>query len=120
MAENDRGLDAFFDASRCDVAQMPADLGERMLADAFAVQAGISGHAVRRPFAANGFWTQLSEALGGWYGIGGLAAACATGVWLGFAPPQGIPDLVGLLVQSETATDIFESQSLTLALSEDG
>jgi len=120
MAEKERGLDAFFDASRRDVPPMPAELGDRMLADAFAVQADLSGRAVRRPSAANGFWTQLSDLLGGWYGMGGLAAACAAGVWLGFAPPPGIPDPVGLLIQAETATDIFESQSLILALSEDG
>lgn len=121
MADKQRGLDAFFDAARRDVPPVPADLTDRILADAFDVQAELSGQVLYRSAStSNGFWAQLSELLGGWYGMGGLAAACAAGVWLGFAPPSGIPDPVGLLVQSETALDIYESQSFALALTEDG
>lgn len=35
---------------------------------------------------------QVLAVLGGWTGMGGLAAATLAGVWIGVAPPNGLPD----------------------------
>ena len=49
-----------------------------------------------------------------------LAAACAAGLWIGLAPPDGLPDPVGLWEQSQTTYDLLQGSDLALALSEDG
>lgn len=111
-------LDALFVTARQDGAQMPNGLSARMMADAMQIQAELTAPvAVTRP--SNRRWLHLRDLLGGWPGFGGLAAACAAGVWLGFAPPALFPDPVQLISQTETDVDLFESDSLVLAFLEE-
>lgn len=39
----------------------------------------------------------LRDVLGGWLGASGLASACLVGLWVGIAPPDGLPDPVAIL-----------------------
>ena len=118
MVEKDSGIDTFFESARKTAPAFSRDLNSRILSDAQSVQAGFS-RVARLDNRPTGILRQLSDILGGWYGWGGLATACATGIWLGFAPPAGLPDLTGLTVQSDATADLFESQGLLLALAED-
>ena len=78
-------LETLFAAAR-DAAPLPrGDLLARVEADALAEQAR---QARLRRVARPGIWPQLRAALGGWPGLAGLAAACAAGIWLGFAAPD--------------------------------
>jgi hypothetical protein len=38
-------------------------------------------------------WRQVLQAIGGLPGAAGLAAACATGIWIGVAPPQSLSEI---------------------------
>lgn len=126
MAESDNDpdmdwLDDMFATARQQPPHMPDALTQRMLADALGVQGADRAIAPVHP-ARRGLLAQLSDLLGGWYGLGGLAAACAAGVWLGFAPPSGLPDPAGLLIdgQTQASVDLLGIQSLALAMAEDG
>ncbi|GHF50681.1 hypothetical protein [Seohaeicola zhoushanensis] len=109
-------LDDLFAAARAAPPALPPALAARMLADAGRV---LDERQAPRP-AMPGWRAQLAEAIGGWFGVGGLAAACAAGLWIGLAPPAGLPDPVGLFGQSQTSYDLFQGSDLALALSEDG
>lgn len=111
-------LDALFQAARQDGTQMPDGLSARITADAAQVQAERAS-ALAAPRPSGGRWMQLRDVLGGWPGFGGLAAACAVGVWLGFAPPAMLPDPVQLVAQSETDVELFEGDGLVVAFLEE-
>lgn len=118
----DTDLEALLDAAR-DTRPAPSEaLTRRVLADAADVQAALTRPAAPvRPRTRAGLWRQLADALGGWPGIGGLAAACAAGVWLGFAPPAALPDPVSLVQDRVAAADLdlLGTQDLALALAQE-
>lgn len=115
--DDDRLLEQAFAAARRDAARMPEGLADRMVADALAAQSALlSRSAPPRP---RGVLRQFADTIGGWYGLGGMAAASVAGLWLGFAPPLGLPDPAGLVIGSEDETSIFLSvDELTSALSD--
>ncbi|WP_238370249.1 hypothetical protein [Heliomarina baculiformis] len=117
MDDEHSDLNAFFDAARRDSVVLPDGLRARILADAGREQGrGAPGATAGQ----TGFFERLREVLGGWAGIGGLAAACAAGVWMGFAPPASMPDPVAILMQNtETQVDLFASETLQMAMAED-
>ncbi len=124
MVENDTEdsiLEAHFAAARRVDADLPAGLAARMLADADRVQA--ARQEVGREARADGagLWRQFLALLGGWPAMGGLATACAAGVWLGIAPPDFLPDPVGLMVAEQSSSvDLLDSYSLSSLMPEDG
>lgn len=106
-------LEALLDAARAQEPTLPDGLRARMLADAEALRPNTQTRPETRPetgpetgprtqprprAAAPGLWTQLGGLLGGWPGLGGLATACAAGLWLGLAPPAMMPDPVDLVL----------------------
>ena len=103
------GLAAFFDAARAGGADPSPELLGRVLQDALDQQdrqavaraaarpgardARAPGSALaRNPTLAAPRWRELLALLGGWPGLGGLAAAGLVGVWIGYALPG---DLAG-------------------------
>lgn len=124
MAESDTEdafLEAHFAAARRLDVRMPAALEARMLADAALVQAARAAPAPasRQPGAGAGLLGQLVRVLGGWPTMGGLAAACAAGVWIGVAPPDFLPDPLGLVVQQSSDVNLLDSYALSSVLPED-
>lgn len=89
---DDDGLEALFEAARRGAPAPSRALMERIAADALREMpretpgARAAGPALR---------SRLAEVFGGWQGLGGLAAASAAGLWIGYA---GLADPVGLVV----------------------
>lgn len=114
MSDEDRDLEHLFQAARQEAPALPEALTQRILADA----------AAQQPDAALpvrlGWRDWVEDFLGGWVGLGGLAAASAAGIWLGFAPPSGLPDAGAVLIgQGGQAVDVFQGNDMVLALAED-
>lgn len=112
-------LDLLFKAAQQDRAQIPDSLSHRMLQDAARVQADIlQPVAVQRVRVSR--WRQLQDILGGWPGLGGLVATCAIGVWLGFSPPDTLPDPFLMMTQNETDIELFYNDNLDTIMMEEG
>jgi len=108
----DRELDGILAEMRLET--VPDDLMARVLADA-AAELPRPAPAVAPPRKRRTPWHfagQLRAQLGGWAGMGGLAAACATGVWIGFAPPQGLPDPAELISLADSEITYMDTQLL--------
>lgn len=124
MADSDRtthDLDRLLADARARPAAPAPELTARVLADAALVQAELRRRPATPAARPAGPWRQLAEALGGWPGLGGLAMAGAAGVWLGFAPPGGLPDPVTFVQDRVAAADVdlLGSAALALALAEE-
>lgn len=107
-------LDVFFDAARRETTDLPDGLTDRIVADAVEVQRGWRTPA---PTVRPGILRQFYDMLGGWPAIGGLATACAAGVWLGFSPPSVLPDPAQYVMTDSTFLD---DDSLVVAMAEEG
>lgn len=102
---DDGALMTLFAEARETGAVPSDDLMARILADAAAVD------AARHPAPetpGTGFWAGLVAAVGGWPGLGGLAAATVAGLWIGIAPPSGLSGL---------ADAVFGSSSTSVSVS---
>ncbi len=114
MAETDREIEGLFAEARRGRDGLPGPLAARIEADALRVQAGWRQMPQRR-----GIWDQLTALLGGWQGLGGLATAGMAGIWIGLAPPDFLPDPVGLIVATPAEADPFGDGGLA-AIFEEG
>ncbi len=79
-------------------ATVPEALTQTILSDAAQIQKEFQMVAEVGAVggAAPELWRGLMDALGGWFGVSGLAAASLVGVWMGVAPPEFLPDPVSL------------------------
>ena len=101
-------LDQLFAAMRTNGAgDVPDDLMARVLADA------VREMPSPRPAAApgGGFLASLSDLLGDWRGMGGLAAASCAGLWLGVAPPAAFDGVSSALLGSSVEVSLGLSLS---------
>lgn len=111
MSETDRDmedLDRMLDAARRETHAPNAALTARVLDDADRVQAqraGIGARARTRVLPA--LAQSIAQALGGWRGLGGLAAACAVGIWLGFSTSADLSDPLWSLAQMQDDLDVL-------------
>lgn len=119
----DHDLDQLFAAARAEPMRPGDGLTTRVLDDAARIQDGLVGldMASARPRPEShpgGWWRQIALALGGWAGLGGLATACAAGVWIGFAPPSDWPDPVALVFESQGQSDLdlFQGEDMAALL----
>ena len=123
MADNEKGFDdleRLLAKGRRQSGQMPAGLSQRILADADRVQAGFGSVPAAQAAARPGFWSQVMSALGGWPAMGGLATACAAGIWIGLASPSFLPVLDGFVAQDSPDIDLIDIDGLAMALLEEG
>lgn len=109
-------LEDLFAEARSTPPALPDHLSTAILADAARVQPGFQpAEPPRQPL-----WRQLTEALGGWPALGGLAAASAAGLWIGVAPPSFVPDPAALAGYEDNSTAFADgSYDMALMLSED-
>ena len=116
MDENEKRLENLFQAARQRRGVVPKDLMARMISDASKVQGNrfASEFYPKRPILS-----VIVGILGGWRGVGGLATACAAGVWIGLAPPAFLPDPVDLFVQNSEGDLMAELGLLDLPIEEE-
>lgn len=95
-SDADRDLDELFALARTGSAAMPSsELLARVMAGAEQALQDVAEAGRPIVTAAPGavvprrIWSQVAQALGGWGGIGGLAAASFAGLWLGLAGVGG-------------------------------
>ncbi|WP_120636182.1 hypothetical protein [Ruegeria sp. EL01] len=100
MADEDLKLDHLFADARRDRPTLSNDLVVRIQTDAEAVR--LEALNPKTPPRRN-VWARFFETIGGWQGFGGLVAASAAGVWIGFAAPTFLPDPANLLTSQDTS-----------------
>jgi hypothetical protein len=121
MADTDKAmqeLDDLFAAARETPAPLPSHLAKAIMSDALIARAENMAPGPKKRLRA-GIWQQLMVAIGGLPAVGGLAAACAVGVWVGLAPPSFLPDPAQLVGYSESNTVPYESYNLAAVLGEE-
>lgn len=120
MADKDNmdDLDIFFAAARRETDTLSPDLTGRILQDALQVQSDLVEAAPARG-AGLGLWQQLLATLGGWPAMGGLAAACAAGIWIGVAPPNFVPDPLALVSSTQSDLNLIDSYDMSALMAED-
>lgn len=96
------------------------DAQGRARAPSDAWMARVTADAVRelrlqQPVLRPSLWQQISSALGGWQGMGGLAAACAVGLWLGFAPPVVLGDPVATALGGAQTLEVLDGAAFDYA-----
>lgn len=99
MAEDDMKLDQLFAQARQARPVLPDDLAVRILTDAETVRLGRL-NPVDPP---RSMWARILDGIGGWQSMGGLAAASAAGVWIGFAAPDFLPDPATIIYLQDTS-----------------
>lgn len=99
MTQNDKNGDDIVESMLAEAERKRGHpsraLTARVLAQALAVQ---PAPATLAPFN----WRRWVDGLGGWQAIGGLAAACCVGFWIGLSPPEGVVDAGALLLGAES------------------
>ena len=95
MAEQDQDLDQLFARARDERPALPDALAVRIETDAEAVRLS----RLARP--SRPLWQRAFDGIGGWTGFGGLVAASAAGVWIGFSAPAFLPDPADFLLSQE-------------------
>ena len=112
---SDADLTALFDAARDRPEPIPGErsapfdavpsaaLMQAILADAEALQPRPAGPVGAAPRASR--MVELLDSLGGWFGVGGLATACAAGVMIGVGAPELVTDWASYLNGSSTFVD---------------
>jgi len=91
------GLDALFAEAANDVSVQPSET--------FLVQMVSDALAYRQmpQTAPSSLWQQIISMVGGWQGMGGMAAATCAGFWIGINLPEGLPSQFETLLGSETS-----------------
>jgi hypothetical protein len=97
----DSDLDAFFNVAR----DVPPDVSDALMARVLADADAHQPRDVVAKAAVPGIWNRLLAAIGGGPALAGLSTAALCGVWIGFAQPGQVADL--LLVGS-TATETLD------------
>ena len=115
--KSENGLETLFEKARKDAHDLPPGLAQRMQADALRAQADHLAGADPVDTVAPGLWGALRDAIGGWAGLSGLAAACAAGIWIGVVAPAGLPDPLILVQPDQSELDVFGENAFVTALS---
>jgi len=100
---DDLALENLFEQARATPPQVPDALIARVMADAQAVQ----------PRGRPTGWRGWLIAIGGLPALSGLVTATCVGFWIGVAPPDGLPDLAGLVLTGQDSTALETVTDMT-------
>lgn len=101
-------LMALFQEASTEPVMVPSGLAQKVMQDAAKMQPALRS----REKASSTLMSRLIGMVGGWPTFGGLAAASCAGFWIGFAPPQSLPD-TGVLLMSQSDLSAVEAVELT-------
>ncbi|SLN22342.1 hypothetical protein ROA7450_00829 [Roseovarius albus] len=101
-------LDECFAAARQDTTAAPDDLITKILADAGTMQQEFATQSLVATPVRAGLFARVSQALGGWPSITGLATASLAGVWIGMSAPAGLEGVTQALVGAEAVIDVVD------------
>lgn len=100
-------VDALLARAAAEPADVPEYLMARILNDAESLQ--VAPESDGNPVAHFGFFKQLRDAVGGWAGITGLAAASCVGFWIGINPYVGVLDATGIMIEADEYSSYYEA-----------
>lgn len=111
--DDDKMLEAFFEAARDDAPVPSQDLMARILADAQA-ELPVPAPIVRQAAAPRrrGLLASLLAAVGGWPSVATMATATVAGIWIGFAQPDALNALAGGTLLPGTTATTYEVDEL--------
>ncbi len=104
MTDQDK-LENLLAQARKTRSTLPEDLAVRIETDAEAVRLRRLA-AKNRPTSRS--WRAAFDGIGGWRALGGLVAASAAGVWIGFSAPAFLPDPADFILGQETTYLVAE------------
>lgn len=116
--KDDALLERAFEAARQDTPVPDAQLLRRIMDGAEDIQATFAPAVMPDAFAQRvSLGALLVDALGGFRGLGGLAAASVFGLWLGLSPALGIADFTQAILggASLDATSALDADYVYLA-----
>ncbi|NRB19076.1 MAG: hypothetical protein HRU33_16315 [Rhodobacteraceae bacterium] len=127
MADTEKAnqtLDDLFAAARETPVPLPEHLVTAIMNDALVARAENLVPTPKQNMPSRtrlraGVWRQLMFAIGGLPALGGLAAACAVGVWVGLAPPSFLPDPAQLVGYSNSTLVPYKGYDLAVVLGEE-
>lgn len=99
MTDENLELDHLFAQARQNRPALPDDLAVRIQTDAEKLRLS---RLRPEPRPQSSIWHRMMDSVGGWQGLGGLIAASAAGLWIGFSAPGFLPDPANLLASQET------------------
>ncbi len=111
MADDDTELNQLFAQARAGRRHLPDDLAVRIMTDAEQVR--LDRLAKRVP-PGRSTWRRLLDGIGGWQGLGGLVAASAAGVWIGFSAPAFLPDPATYLFSQDATYEVADLDAVFL------
>lgn len=108
--DQDDALETLFAQARAARPEPGPDLLSRIMADAAGLQEERRPDA--RPMRSGtprtpGLWRWLSELLGGWPALSGLAAATVAGVWIGATGPGAVGDIAMNMLGETVSVDLI-------------
>lgn len=109
-------LDVFFEASKAAQPEASDALMARIMADAVALQP--EPVVVSSPTPV-GLWGRISDAMGGWPSMAGLATAAAAGLWIGIDTPTLADGVMSLYFETETEAAFLNVDTVWTTVLED-
>ncbi len=103
----DDALNALFEEARADAPVPSPELLALVTQDAARVQAERDQR--NRVIPQRSLISRLLDAIGGWSSLGGLVAAAATGVWIGFSNPTLISPSLGSEIETLESTSVDDT-----------
>ncbi|WP_226698657.1 hypothetical protein [Ruegeria profundi] len=100
MAEDEMDLDQLLAKARQTRPDLPDDLAVRIVTDAETVRLDRLKPASS---SRRSVWVRMLDGIGGWQSMGGLVAASAVGVWIGWSAPDFLPDPAAIIYPQENS-----------------
>lgn len=100
MAEDEMDLDQLLAKARQTRPDLPDDLAVRIVTDAETVRLDRLKPASS---SRRSVWVRMLDGIGVWQSMGGLVAASAVGVWIGWSAPDFLPDPAAIIYPQENS-----------------
>ncbi|KUJ79295.1 hypothetical protein AVO44_08670 [Ruegeria profundi] len=100
MAEDEMDLDQLLAKARQTRPDLPDDLAVRIVTDAETVRLD---RLKPESSSRRSVWMRMLDGIGGWQSMGGLVAASAAGVWIGWSAPDFLPDPAAIIYPQENS-----------------